>query len=620
MNDLKYFYLQLDKLKKTFKSYVFTAAKWQNIDVLPGYSDLDIRFVIETGSEDEIMKFSAYVGAMFVNLRNHSLEYSRLFEHSPGFIYLKHELEKKLGLQADIFTWRFLHGKHNVFNDITRSFLKPSNKNQFIPYFQSIIENRLNNYSLEKEVFYNHLSTEIQKKYFIVYHYYLVVLYATGGLLSKTWPKSKTSNLQIVKKTFPELKLASRSKLLNLIRDEKISSKKLLDKIENDFSLLKNDIFFRSLLVKKTRNLTLENEIESLVAGMSMLRARLHRYCDYDKNYYQINIKQLIREKNDFESMCNYFDCFLKAQKKPSCDKPYFISLHNSIRELEKFKNLDFSSQNTYKETSQYLLNNFYKIENAVFQILHHYLGSISIDCLKIKILSRCSRMCSFCIFSNDGKKDMPFDKFINIINKFNEIHFNKIFINGGEPTLYPQIDEIGEYLKNKFPHKELVLGTNCTIINRSEKIFQSVLKHFDTFAIGCDDEHRNITDVLNIVPRLRAANKTVVINTLNNYISKENDDKLKKLSADYGVVHVYNNLHHFCNGKKINKTIRKCSKLKQCDLMVTINGACFKCFNAVDETAPDFMIDDEDFAKKLFKSNKKPYKYCYYCDDYTEE
>jgi len=284
---------------------------------------------------------------------------------------------------------------------------------------------------------------------------------------------------------------------------------------------------------------------------------------------------------------------------------------------MNELQSLDFTLKSTFEKISDFFVNYGYEINNLGFLLLQKKMGQVSINCLKIKITSKCTRKCSYCIFSDNREQDLSFEKFKLIIEKFKSIHVNKIFINGGEPTLHPSLELMGKYLKERFPSKELIIGTNCTIISKSNKIFQIVTKYFDTFAIGCDDEHRNFEDVEKIVPKIRSLGKTVVVNTLIDFISSDNKLALDEFCKNNGIIHVYNNLHHFCVGKK-NKIGKICSKLTNINLMITRNGDCFRCFNAVDEKLPEFNINDKDCLERVFQKRKQHYNFCYYCDEYS--
>lgn len=601
----------LDNLKQEFPYYCFTAIKWNlKKDIIDDLSDFDLRFVLDTFSEDDIQKFCIRIGEIFLELKNENDSYNRIFEHPPGYIYTKVELISKLGLSPDISTWSFIHGKNKDFKKIIKIHSSQPKTTISDNYFKDLLINRARHYNRKKEILYPSKSYLVQKKYNLAWHYYSIILYAMAGITFKLFPKSKTQYFAKLKRQFPKLKNCSKKILLNKIYNNKIVVSQFESELRNEISQIENKIDEALLF---SADLKQVDQLNYFFIGLAMYRARISRYSIYHKYFKTINKTLLIREKNDFRSMSNFFNQFISTFK-PTYKKS--SDFKEKIKIINDFLLLDFSKKKTYEKLSEFLIVNSIFFNELGFILLNTKTKNTTINCLKIKITSKCTRKCSYCIFSNNQEKNMTFDEFKSILAKFSMIHINKIFINGGEPTLNPSLELIGKHLQTKYPSKEKILGTNCTLISKSEKIFDSVVQYFDTFAIGCDDEHENFEDVKKVVPSLINHGKKTIINTLTNYISPKNKNDLDNFCNKHGIIHVYNELHHFCKGKK-NKLSGICKRLGETNLLITQNGDCFKCFNAVDTNNPDSNINNKNFLKEIFKRNKRYYKFCYYCDEY---
>jgi len=67
-----------------------------------------------------------------------------------------------------------------------------------------------------------------------------------------------------------------------------------------------------------------------------------------------------------------------------------------------------------------------------------------------IKITQRCNLHCKHCTWSNKITEDLSFDEWKSIIDDLYQKGVTTIVVEGGEPTLYPDIEKVMEYIKFK--------------------------------------------------------------------------------------------------------------------------------------------------------------------------
>ncbi|BFO14029.1 hypothetical protein SHKM778_04170 [Streptomyces sp. KM77-8] len=104
---------------------------------------------------------------------------------------------------------------------------------------------------------------------------------------------------------------------------------------------------------------------------------------------------------------------------------------------------------------------------------------------------------------------------FSTILARLETIPFQQLHINGGEPTVHRDFPALSDAARTRLPGKVMVLGTNAITLARNKRIMDATLRSYDQVLIGCDDEHENYDEVHAVVPRLREAGKTVVINSV---------------------------------------------------------------------------------------------------------
>jgi cyclic pyranopterin phosphate synthase len=238
----------------------------------------------------------------------------------------------------------------------------------------------------------------------------------------------------------------------------------------------------------------------------------------------------------------------------------------------------------------------------------------------KIKITTKCNRSCDFCIFAEGGQgKNMPLETFRSVLDRLASIPFRQLHINGGEPTVHKDFAALSRLARTRFPDQVMVLGTNVITLARNQRLMEATLAHYDQVLIGCDDEHENFTEVLATVPVLRAAGKTVVVNSVLEAISPDRLAELSALCAAYGAIHVTNHVHHIDVGQPANALHGLCDRYLDQHLMIETDGSCYRCFNAMAKNDSEFSVWDDDFTTRVFAPRTAHYDFCLKCHEYRD-
>ncbi|MBG0818683.1 radical SAM protein [Planomonospora sp. ID82291] len=238
----------------------------------------------------------------------------------------------------------------------------------------------------------------------------------------------------------------------------------------------------------------------------------------------------------------------------------------------------------------------------------------------KVKITTKCNRSCDFCIFANGAQgENMTPEVFSTILDRLESIPFRQLHINGGEPTVHRGFPALSRLARTRLPDKVMVLGTNAITLARNQRLMNATLHSYDQILIGCDDEHGNYAEVHAVVPVLRAAGKTVVVNSVLEGISEERLAGLADLCTAHGAVHVTNHVHHIDVGQPANDLHGLCARYLDQHLMIELDGSCYRCFNAMAKEDSEFSVWDEDFAAKVFAPRRHHYRFCGKCHEYTD-
>ncbi|MFB4269646.1 radical SAM protein [Nonomuraea sp. GTA35] len=238
----------------------------------------------------------------------------------------------------------------------------------------------------------------------------------------------------------------------------------------------------------------------------------------------------------------------------------------------------------------------------------------------KIKITTKCNRDCGFCIFANGAQgENMPVELFSTILDRLEPIPFRQLHINGGEPTVHRDFPELSRLARARLPETVMVLGTNAITLARNRRLVATAVECYDQILIGCDDEHGNFEQVETVVPVLRQAGKTVVVNSVLEAIDEPRLGRLAALCDQYGAVHVTNHVHHIDVGQPTNQLHGLCARYLDQHLMIELDGSCYRCFNAMAQEDSEFSVWDHDFAAKVFAPRRQHYHFCLRCHEYTD-
>jgi cyclic pyranopterin phosphate synthase len=238
----------------------------------------------------------------------------------------------------------------------------------------------------------------------------------------------------------------------------------------------------------------------------------------------------------------------------------------------------------------------------------------------KIKITTKCNRSCGFCIFADGAHgENMPPERFAAVLDRLAEIPFRQLHINGGEPTVHRDFPQLSRLARDRLPDRTMVLGTNAITLARNPRLLQVAMDSYDQVLIGCDDEHGNYQQVMTVVPQLRAAGRTVVVNSVLEAIDAARLAELAELCEAHGAIHVTNHVHHIDVGQPANELRGLCARYLDQHLMVELDGSCYRCFNAMAKTDSEFSVWDADFPTKVFAPRRGHYGFCGKCHEYTD-
>ncbi|WKV74180.1 radical SAM protein [Streptomyces sp. PCS3-D2] len=238
----------------------------------------------------------------------------------------------------------------------------------------------------------------------------------------------------------------------------------------------------------------------------------------------------------------------------------------------------------------------------------------------KVKITTKCNRSCDFCIFADGAHGvNMPIETFSAVLDQLDRVPFAQLHINGGEPTVHRGFPELSQLAHDRLPHVVMVLGTNAITLARNRRLMDVTLEVYDQVLIGADDEHDNYNEVHQVVPVLRAAGKTVVLNSIRGKVSDERMEGFAALARATGSIHVTNDVHHIDVGQPDNLLGGLCARYLDQHLMVETDGSCYRCFNAMAKEDSEFSVWDSDFADKVFAPRAVHYKFCLKCHEYSD-
>lgn len=160
---------------------------------------------------------------------------------------------------------------------------------------------------------------------------------------------------------------------------------------------------------------------------------------------------------------------------------------------------------------------------------------------VNLHILENCNYRCKYCFSHFGSKKILSLDDWKNIVDNISSsINVKRFNIAGGEPLMYPQIDELIYYIKSK--------GISVSIITNGILLSESFLeKHTDTLEIigismdslsektlsklGCKTSRGNILTKEKFFAIAKKIKENGIKLKINTVVTKENHTEL--LSKD---------------------------------------------------------------------------------------
>ena len=97
-----------------------------------------------------------------------------------------------------------------------------------------------------------------------------------------------------------------------------------------------------------------------------------------------------------------------------------------------------------------------------------------------IELTTRCNLSCAFCYNHLAERMDMPFDTVTWAIDEMAHNDIPAVRLTGGEPLLYPRLQEVISYAKEKGRH--VIINTNATLIERGNV---TLFRHVDYVLIS---------------------------------------------------------------------------------------------------------------------------------------
>lgn len=176
------------------------------------------------------------------------------------------------------------------------------------------------------------------------------------------------------------------------------------------------------------------------------------------------------------------------------------------VENLRKFSNIEQTLEQTLKYfdgkySNDIICKNFIKligqinIEQFLNETEAYTLNFDNVEKgLHIYLTEKCNLSCIHCYNAfNHSEKELILKDFQNIIDFFSPYILN-INISGGEPMFSPYFFELVEYIKSRYPDKQLCLFTNGTFIT-SQEVANQISEYFDEVQVSMDGASQEIVD-----------------------------------------------------------------------------------------------------------------------------
>jgi len=196
---------------------------------------------------------------------------------------------------------------------------------------------------------------------------------------------------------------------------------------------------------------------------------------------------------------------------------------------------------------------------------------NLDITCVNIELTTRCTARCPLCTRVLMNLKEI-IDLKLDTIKKIPFETYKVVVLSGslGEPTSYPQFDELIDYLRKTNNNLQIRLTTNGFTHNEQwwynlAKYFSKIDSGYVIFALdGMEDTHslyRVGTDFKQVVKNIKAFNDGRGISLIQTILFKHNEHQLndlKKLSMKIGCRKIY-----YRPSKEYNDVFERPTKIK---------------------------------------------------------
>ncbi|RJR07945.1 radical SAM protein [Candidatus Parcubacteria bacterium] len=142
----------------------------------------------------------------------------------------------------------------------------------------------------------------------------------------------------------------------------------------------------------------------------------------------------------------------------------------------------------------------------------------------------RCNFKCQYCRGIKDELKgDMPYEQAKNVVDMWDSGGLENIRFSGGEPTLWPRLEELVRFTKNKTSINRIALSTNGSAsIKTYEKLFYSGVNDFSISLDACcsstadqmagvNGKFKHICDVITYLSKKTYVTVGIVLDNRNN-------------------------------------------------------------------------------------------------------
>lgn len=325
-----------------FPSYRYTVMKWQPEDVIEGYSDLDIRVVVDSVDVAELLNIDSSFGRVYARIINGSVIKARTFEHTPNII-TKKEMMSGLGNRNEIATWSLLDGDAGEYNSDKRIYTDQPFDAFDITYYRKILSSK-EKYSLKNELIYPHKIADEFKRYCVCWRFYATSLYAFSSLLLRIRIAGKCEGLHRIIKLFPKLGGTSLKSIRSIIDDDSINPEELMGEFKNNWNILAKKIKDQIVSLSDTKEDVTKLLLRSFARAVYLVRNKRSRLWVYlspeysELNFSKVFVKNLVkREADDMYMILICIDDIADYFQK--IDNIYSTKLRQIILDLKKLLN-----------------------------------------------------------------------------------------------------------------------------------------------------------------------------------------------------------------------------------------------------------------------------------------